>query len=97
MERLLHKGHVDRCNLQSDGAGDRNQQPGVREEPDLGERCSQRTEIQEDIRKTHGIVIDGLGEVQIMVSDEHAAEARELLAAVERGELFLEDDEGADD
>jgi hypothetical protein len=47
----------------------------------------------EALRKTHGIVVDGLGEVQIVVSFEHAERARDLLAAVERGEMFLEADE----
>jgi hypothetical protein len=43
----------------------------------------------EALRKTHGFVLDGLGEVHIMVAAEHAEEATELLAAVERGELGL--------
>jgi hypothetical protein len=46
----------------------------------------------EALRKTHGFVLDGLGEVQIMVAAEHAEEAAELLAAVERGELGLADE-----
>jgi hypothetical protein len=36
--------------------------------------------------------LDGLGEVQIMVAAEHAEEATELLAAVQRGELELPDE-----
>ena len=44
----------------------------------------------EALRKTHGFILDGLGEVQIQVAAEHAEPARELLAAVERGELTLE-------
>jgi hypothetical protein len=47
----------------------------------------------EALRKTHGFVLDGLGEVAIEVSAEHAEEALELLAAVERGELALEEGE----
>lgn len=43
----------------------------------------------EALRKTHGFVLDGLGEVQIMVAAEHAEAAAELLAAVERGELVI--------
>ncbi len=46
----------------------------------------------EALRKTHGFVLDGLGEVQIMVAAEHAEAAAELLAAVERGELKLADE-----
>jgi hypothetical protein len=44
----------------------------------------------EALRKTHGFILDGLGEVRIEVAAEHAGQARELLAAVERGELTLE-------
>ena len=44
----------------------------------------------EALRKTHGFILDGLGEVRIEVAAEHAEQARELLAAVERGELGLE-------
>jgi hypothetical protein len=47
----------------------------------------------EALRKTHGLVLDGLGEVQILVAREQAGHARELLAAVARGELRLEADE----
>ncbi len=51
----------------------------------------------EALRKTHGFVLDGLGEVQIQVAAEHAERARELLAAVERGELSLEADQLPED
>jgi hypothetical protein len=44
----------------------------------------------EALRKTHGFILDGLGEVRIEVAAEHAEQALELLAAVERGELTLE-------
>ena len=47
----------------------------------------------EALRKTHGFVLDGLGEVHIQVASEHAERARELLAAVDRGELSLEADQ----
>ena len=47
----------------------------------------------EALRKTHGFVLDGLGEVQILVSTKHAEDARQLLAAVERGDLILEADQ----
>ena len=43
----------------------------------------------EALRKTHAFVLDGLGEVQIMVAPEHEAAARDLIARVEAGELEL--------
>ena len=46
----------------------------------------------EALRKTHGLTLDGLGMVQILVRESDADPARELLAAVERGELALEED-----
>jgi hypothetical protein len=45
----------------------------------------------EALRKTHGLTLDGLGAVQILVAAEHAALARDLLAQAERGELALDD------
>jgi hypothetical protein len=45
----------------------------------------------EALRKTHGLTLDGLGEVAILVAAEHADEARRLLAAVARGELILDE------
>ncbi len=51
----------------------------------------------EALRKTHGFVLDGLGEVQIDVSPEHAEPARQLLAAVERGEMLLDEDDPQSD
>jgi len=52
----------------------------------------------EALRKTHAFVLDGLGEVQVQVPAAHAEQARELLAAVDRGELELTDtdDTGSD-
>ena len=47
----------------------------------------------EALRKTHGFVLDGLGEVTILVPRPRAAEARELLDRVERGDLALPDEE----
>jgi hypothetical protein len=46
----------------------------------------------EALRKTHGLTLDGLGEVRILVGAKDEARARELLARVEAGELTLEDD-----
>jgi hypothetical protein len=49
----------------------------------------------EALRKTHGLTLDGLGQVEILVAPEHAANARALLAAAEHGDLRIsEDDDG---
>jgi len=45
----------------------------------------------EALRKTHGLTLDGLGQVDIIVAAEHAAEAQELLAHAERGDLRIDD------
>ena len=47
----------------------------------------------EALRKTQGFILDGLGEVAIEVAAEHAEHARELLAAVDRGEMALDEGE----
>jgi hypothetical protein len=47
----------------------------------------------EALRKTHGLTLDGLGQVEILVAPEHVAEARELLAAAEKGDLALSEDD----
>ncbi len=44
----------------------------------------------EALRMTHGLTLNGLGEVRIHVRLEHVARARELLQRVESGELALE-------
>ena len=44
----------------------------------------------EALRKTHGLTLNGLGEVEILVAAEYAEEARRLLAAAERGDLTLD-------
>ena len=51
----------------------------------------------EALRATHGLSIDGLGAVQILVARGQAEEARALLAAAEGGELRLADDALLDD
>ena len=48
--------------------------------------------LGESLRKTHGLTIDGLGTVEIVVSDGDAERARALLADAERGQLRLDDD-----
>ena len=45
----------------------------------------------EALRKTHGLTLDGLGQVEILVAPAHADEAKRLLAAVDRGEFTLDD------
>jgi hypothetical protein len=45
----------------------------------------------EALRHTHGLTLDGLGAVEIMVAAEHEATARHLLDQAERGELTLDD------
>ncbi len=45
----------------------------------------------EALRKTHGLTLNGLGAVEILVAVEHAPQARELLAQVDRGEFTLDD------
>jgi hypothetical protein len=47
----------------------------------------------EALRKTHGLTLNGLGQVEILVAPEHADEARDLLDAAEKGDLTLSDDE----
>ena len=46
----------------------------------------------EALRKTHGLTVDGLGAVDILVSEADAAQAREMLASAETGAFRLEDD-----
>ena len=48
----------------------------------------------EALRKTHGLTLDGLGQVEILVAEEDADAAKRLLEQAERGELAL--DEGSD-
>jgi hypothetical protein len=46
----------------------------------------------ESLRKTHGLTIDGLGMVQVVVSSTDAEQARALLASAEHGTFRLADD-----
>jgi hypothetical protein len=52
----------------------------------------------ESLRKTHGLTLDGLGQVDIHVPEEFLEQAKELLAKADAGELSLdaEDEEGMD-
>jgi hypothetical protein len=47
----------------------------------------------EALGSVYGLTLDGLGEVAILVPLEHEAAARELLAAGEREELRISDDD----
>jgi hypothetical protein len=46
----------------------------------------------ESLRKTHGLTIDGLGMVQVVVSEEDEEQARALLASAERGVFRIDED-----
>jgi hypothetical protein len=46
----------------------------------------------ESLRKTHGLTIDGLGMVQVVVSNTDEEQARALLASAEHGTFRLPDD-----
>lgn len=50
----------------------------------------------EALRVTHGLTLDGLGQVEIQVPADQEAEARALLEAVERGELRIDEDDGVE-
>lgn len=47
----------------------------------------------EALRKTHGLTLDGLGQVEILVPEEFVEQARELLASADAGDLAITDDE----
>jgi hypothetical protein len=46
----------------------------------------------EALRKTHGLTVDGLGAVEILVSEADLSHARELLDAADAGAFRLPDD-----
>ena len=50
----------------------------------------------ETLRTTHGISIDGLGSVEILVPSDQADEARALLQEAETGKFALVPDEDPD-
>ena len=49
-------------------------------------------ESGEALRNTHGLTVDGLGAVEILVAEADVEQARELLASAEAGDLRLGDD-----
>ena len=46
----------------------------------------------ESLRNTHGLTLDGLGRVEILVAKVDEDRARRLLASAEGGEFRLDDD-----
>ena len=46
----------------------------------------------ESLRNTHGLTLDGLGRVEILVAEVDEDRARRLLASAEGGEFRLDDD-----
>jgi hypothetical protein len=46
----------------------------------------------ESLRNTHGLTLDGLGTVEIIVSETDEERARALLASAEGGDFRLDDD-----
>jgi len=46
----------------------------------------------EALRKTHGLTVDGLGAVEILVQESDVAQARELIESAEAGAFRLADD-----
>jgi hypothetical protein len=46
----------------------------------------------ESLRHTHGLTLDGLGRVEILVDSADADQARLLLASAEAGQFRLRDD-----
>jgi hypothetical protein len=52
-----------------------------------------RTAVRgESLRLTHGLTLDGLGAVEILVAEIDAERAREMLASAEAGRLRLDED-----
>jgi hypothetical protein len=46
----------------------------------------------ESLSKTHGLTLDGLGRVELLVAEADAVRARELLASAESGEFRIAED-----
>jgi len=51
----------------------------------------------EALRKTHGLTVDGLGAVDILVAEADVAQAREMLASAEAGAFRLDDSNDSND
>ena len=46
----------------------------------------------ESLSKTHALTLDGLGKVEVLVSEADEQRARDLLASADAGDLRLNDD-----
>jgi len=53
------------------------------------------TERGEALRNTHGLTVDGIGAVEILVAEADVEQARSLLEAAESGAFRLADDSDA--
>jgi hypothetical protein len=51
----------------------------------------------EAIGAIYGLTLDGLGEVAILVSEEHLEAAKSILAAGENGDLLISDSDAAEE
>ncbi|MCA1561024.1 MAG: DUF2007 domain-containing protein [Acidobacteria bacterium] len=51
----------------------------------------------ESLSKTHGLTLDGLGRVDVLVDTADEARARDLLRSAEAGDLRLKDDDVANE
>jgi hypothetical protein len=51
----------------------------------------------EAVGEIYGLTIDGLGEITILVPEEYLEAAKEVLAAGEHGDLFLDDADAVND
>jgi hypothetical protein len=49
----------------------------------------------ESLRRTHGLTLNGLGGVEILVADSDADQARALLSSADSGQFRLPDDASA--
>jgi len=49
----------------------------------------------ESLSKTHGLTLDGLGRVEVLVAEADADQARDLLASAESGAFRIADDADA--
>jgi hypothetical protein len=87
-ELLLKRYHMDdeRCVFRASGEMQAQQVRGFLAAAGIS------SELRgESLRKTHGLTIDGLGMVEIVVSSADEEQARALLAAAEHGAFRLAD------
>ena len=48
---------------------------------------------QESVGKTYGLTVDGLGHARVYVPEDQVKETEEILAALDRGEFELKDED----